>query len=194
MTTEGPILERLTHRLAECPPEFLAEPASGPRGTVRTDAVVSDLLVDLGGERLDEASARAFDAGRKEARNFLRLVQVAAWLLHDPWFTDARRLAAPACRWLVRGLPPVAALVAADAFVADPDRREELARLCLAALDLRPAGETEAQAADRLKALDSVERERVMRATQAQVARAREVREAMRRKAAEEAAAREIRE
>jgi hypothetical protein len=78
--------------------------------------------------------------------------------------------------------------------VSDPERREELVRLCLAALGLRPAGETEVQAQDRLTASSSVERERVVRATKTQLQHARQVREAMRRKAAEEAAAREIRE
>jgi hypothetical protein len=194
MTQEGPVLEALTHRLAECPPEFLAEPRIAAHGLIRTPAVVSDLLALLGGGPLDEFAARYFAGTRTEQRNLLRLVQVAAWLLGDPWFVAGRRFAPAAQEWLARGLEAPAALVAADLFVSDPERREELVRLCLAALGLRPAGETEAQAQDRLAASSSVERERVVRATKAQLRHARQVREAMRRKAAEEAAAREIRE
>ncbi|MBI5486824.1 MAG: hypothetical protein HY905_05800 [Deltaproteobacteria bacterium] len=194
MSSEGPVLEALTGRLAECPADFLAEPRLGGRGVVHTDAVVSDLLVDLGGAGLDRDAARPFAGEGKERRNLLRLVQVASWLLGDPWFAGARRFAVPASQWLASGLDETAGLVAADRFVTDPERREELVRACLAALGLRPEGESEAQAQDRLTALSSVERDRVVRATQAQLEHARKVREAMRRKAAEEAAAREIRE
>jgi hypothetical protein len=47
-----------------------------------------------------------------------------------------------------------------------------------------------AQAADRLNALDSLERDRVIRETRAAEERAQKVREAMAKKKAEEAAAR----
>jgi len=194
MTAEGPRLERLTRRLAECPPEFLAEPVIGSCGTIRTDAVVADLFLALGDTMLDERAAPAFQGANKEQRNTLRLVQVAAWLVADPAFAEPRCFARPAYEWLVRGIPPLAKRVAAESFVTDPDRREELARLCLQALGLRPAGETDAQAQDRLDALSTVERERVVRETKAAVERARQVREALRRKEAAEAAAKEIRE
>ena len=72
--------------------------------------------------------------------------------------------------------------------VTDPDRREELARLALARLGFRPAGETVAQAQDRLTTLNSAERARVMKAAQVAEQRARQIREALARKAAEESA------
>lgn len=194
MTAEGPLLERLTHRLSECPSDFLGEPVIGSRGSVRVDAVISDLLQDLGGAPLDEAGARPFAAPDRERRNCLRLALICAHLLHDDWFLDARRFAPAARAWLEGGLEGLSELVAPDLFVTDPDRREELVRLCLRALGLRPAGETEAQAADRITTLSSVERQKVIRATRDQLERARQIREAMARKAAEEAAAKEIRE
>jgi hypothetical protein len=79
-------------------------------------------------------------------------------------------------------------------FVHDPDRREELARLALARLGYRPAGESVAQAQDRLTSLSSVERARVMGAARAAEERARAVREALARKAAEESADKYTRE
>ena len=51
MEHEGPPLEALTRRLAECPAEFPAEPVIGGKGTVHVAAVVSDLVCDLGGRR-----------------------------------------------------------------------------------------------------------------------------------------------
>ena len=83
----------------------------------------------------------------------------------------------------------MAALVRAEQFVDDPDRREELSRAALAALGLGRSGETEPQARDRRTTLDSVERHAVLQKTRAAEERARQVREAMARKAAREAAA-----
>jgi hypothetical protein len=118
-------------------------------------------------------------------------VAVGAWLLADPALRPS-----PAGAWglLTDELRRVAEHVSAEALVDDPDHREELARRALRALDLVPAGETEAQAADRLSALDSVERARVLEATRAAEERAAEVRAAMHAKAAAEAAAKASRE
>lgn len=192
MKTEGPLLEQLTHRLAECPAEFLAEPKLGGKGVVHVDALVSDLLLDLGGSNLDDREAGRFVSASKSERNRLRLVLIAAWLLHREWFCEARCYAEPAKEWLAGSFDGLPDLVVADLFVRDPDRREELARLCLAAIGVRPSGETEAQATDRLKTLDSVERNRVVQDSREQVQRARELREAMKKKAAEEAAAKVV--
>ncbi|HKZ68457.1 MAG TPA: hypothetical protein VJ020_00155, partial [Anaerolineales bacterium] len=89
---------------------------------------------------------------------------------------------------LSTGLDELASITTANKFVSDPDRREELARLCLRGLGLRPAGETEAQAQDRLATLNTAERQRVIKAARAAEERARQIREEMAKKAAEEAA------
>ena len=189
MPTEGPLVEYLTHRLAECPPEFLAEPVIGNKGRIQVDAVVSDLVLDLGGELLSERGAGPFVTSLKDQRNFLRLSLISTWVLHDEWFRQKGGYGRPAYGFLKNGLKDLAGLVAAERFVMDPDRREELVRLILAALDLIPAGETMAQAADRLKTMGSVERSRVLEETKKAEEHAKQVREAMRRKKAREAAA-----
>jgi hypothetical protein len=196
MRDEGPELEALTRRLAECPADILAEPRTGGGGVVHVDAVVSDLLLALGGEPLDEEGAAPFRVGRPDrgVRNRLRLVLVAAWLLHDPWFAARGRFAGAARPFLVSGLDALATLVDAPQCVNDPDRREELARRALAALGLRPAGETAAQAQDRLTTLDSVERKQVIATARSVQEHARKIWEALRKKAAEEAAAKVSRE
>lgn len=188
MSLEGPSLQALTHRLAECPPEFLEEPRVGDAGVIDVAAVVSDLSRDLGGPLLTREQAAPFHPAAKKERNRLRVALVAAWLLHDPWFRGQRRFWAQALDFLVRGPEELSALVEAPRLVADPDRREELVRLCLQALGLRPAGENEAQAADRLSTLSSVERNRVIHETRAAQDRVRKIREAMKKKAAQEAA------
>ena len=194
MSEQGPILDRLTHRLAECPPDFLAEPRIGKTGGVSTAAVVYDLLFELGGSWPNPASAGYFLGKTASQRNWLHLTAVVSWLLYDEWFCSQRRFSQQALEWLHNGLHNLAELVSTDQFVTDQDRREELVRLCLAALGLRPAGESENQAADRLNTLNSVERIRLIKATQEQQKRARQLREEMQRKEAEEAAAKVSRE
>lgn len=195
MNQEGPLLETLTRRLAECPAEFLAEPRIGKTGVVHVDAVVSDLVRDLGGEPLtaDQAAALQSKDSRRD-RNRLRLVLVACWLFHDPWFCEQKQFAAQSCQFLSEGLRELAGLVQTTLFVSDPDRREELARLCLSSLGLRPKGESIAQAQDRLTTLSTAERQRVIRAARRAEERARQIREAMAREAAREAEIKAMRE
>ena len=186
---EGPQLEVLTRRLAECPPDFMAEPRLGTAGVVKVAAVVADLLADWGGAALTPPQAAMFEpADTPRQANWLRLVLLACWVWHDPWFVRRQPSPEAALKFLAKDLLGLAALVPAQQCVLDPDRREEFARRCLKALGLCPKGETPAQAQDRLNALDSVERQRVIQAARSAEARSRAVREAMATKAAQEAA------
>ena len=196
MTSQGPDIERLTRRLAECPPEFLAPPRVGAKGGVHTSAVVHDLILDLGGPAPDSASLAPFQPATATPRqaNHLRLTLVAAWLLHDGFFREPQSHGHAALAWLTNHLPHLAALVKADLFVTDPGRREELVRLCLAALSITPRGETKIQAQDKLKSLSSLERHRVIQAAKAQQEKAKKIREAMERKRAREAASKVMHE
>lgn len=189
-----PSLPALTRRLAETPPDFLLDPEIGRAGVVRVSAVVSDVLCALGGAPLSPRQAAAFQARpAAEARNRLRLILLACWLLHDEQFRAAG-VAGPALRLLASGLDELAALVPAEKCVVDPDRREELVRLCLSGLGWRPDGESEAEARDRLNTLSSVERRRVVAAARQAEERARQVREAMARQAAYDAQMKAMRE
>ncbi|GLZ36760.1 hypothetical protein [Actinokineospora sp. NBRC 105648] len=162
----------LTRRLADTPPDFLADDVS-------VAAVVSDTLVALGGPPLAHWPER--DA------NLSRLILVTCWLAHgqDPAPDRAEALHA-----LCTELGTLADLVDAARFTTDPDRREELARLLLRAWRTTPAGETPAQAEDRLSTVDSVRRHRVLAESRAAEQRAEAVRQAMADRRAEEAAAR----
>ncbi len=194
MSDTGPTVDSLIHILAETPKEFLAEPVIRQRGEVRVQAVVNDLVMDLGGKPLAPGQLQTYRGTSTKARNRLRLILVATWLLHDQWFRKQERFAKPAEAWLATGLDALAGLVAADLFVTDADRREELARLCLTALDLVPERETGTQAADRLHALGSVQRNRVIQEMKEKERRAREVRKKMQEKRARESAAKANRE
>lgn len=192
MEHEGPILEALTRRLGECPPDFLAEPRRpGGQGKIEVAAVVSDLLEAMGGSPLTDPEGFCYPNARavNAHRNRLRLILVGAWLLFAGELRRVPQAAERAREWLSTRMQELSPYVQADQLVQDPDRREEFVRLALKALDLRPAGESIEQAQDRLVTLSSVERARVVKEAQAAERRAREIREEMARKAAEEAAA-----
>ena len=187
MKIEGPPLEWLLRRVGDVPPEFLAEPRIAGKGDVHVTAVVRDLFASRGA--LIELSELAIFAGRdvKADRNRLSIALLMTWLLADDAlksaFNKQRALA------LLRDdAPQLAAYTNAAKLVNDSERREELARLTLARLDLRPKGESLAQAQDRFTSISSLERSRVLAASQAAEARAREIREALARKAAQESA------
>jgi hypothetical protein len=165
-------VERLTNRLANTPVVFRG------RDAVRIDAVVADLFRDRATRPLEPDEVARFAAGDTSAARlrYLELVLVASWLLHDAAFAGAP---ADALRTLLETrLAALASVVMPRMFVEDAERREELVRTCLAALDRLPEGETKAQAEDRLAVLDSVRRKALLRD-----ARAREdAREAERQK------------
>ena len=188
MDREGPALEALMRRLAEAPEDFLAEPRVGGTGRIEVAAVVGDLVRMLGGDVL-ATDLREFTGGAGAGdRNRLAVVLLLCWLLADDWFQRVRPGAPDVLRVLLEGAPELAAGVAAPKVQSDPDRREETARLVLALLGYRPAGETPAQAQDRLTSLSSAERARVLKAARSAEERARAIRQALARKAAEESA------
>jgi hypothetical protein len=184
MKQEGPLLDSLLRRLADCPPEFL-------EASIDVVAIACDLLRDMDAANPPELMADWLSTLRRRTEPERKLTAVICWLFYDEWFVSRPPLAPRVGQVLASvSLMTLTELVRAEKFVQDPDRREELARVCLSELGLRPSGETVAQAADRLTTLDSRERSRVLRATAAAEKRAREIREAMARQKAQESASR----
>lgn len=195
---EGPCLEHLTHRLAETPGEFLAQPVVAGNGQIDVRAVACDLLRDLGikipaGEWIKKFGVENSKATPKDV-NRLRLVLLACWLLADPWFRDRAPVHSAAPKLLMDGLDELALIIKAESFITSAERREEFCRLCLALMSYRPAGESEERALDQLAALSSTERSKVVEDARKAHLRAEAVRQAMVKKAAEEAAAKASRE
>jgi hypothetical protein len=193
MNHEGPPLETLLRRLAGTPGEFLAVPRIAGRGAVQVDAVVADLLRSFG-QAPEPALLTPFRAASQKDRNRLSVALLLSWLLADDWFRAGGAPAAALLSVITEAAAELAPATAAEVFTRDPDRREEMARLTLARLDFRPAGETVAQAQDRLKSISAAERARVIKAARAAEERARSIREALAKKAAEESADKYTRE
>ena len=188
METPGPTLESLTRRLTETPPDFLDEPRIGSNGSVVVAALVNDLLARLGLRAERTVLDRFQGKSAKADRNRLMVVMVMVWLLADDWFASAGIDQGKALGLLDETANELAKALAAQKYLDDPDRREELCRLTLARLGFRPEGETVAQATDRLSALSGIERKRLLEASRAAEARARAIREALIRKQAEASA------
>lgn len=187
MQTPGPPLETLLRRVSDTPPDFLDAPRIGASGTVWVAAVVNDLLA-LGPGRASLQELQRFEGRGLADLERLRIVLVLAWLLAEDGFRRVPLSQVDLLRGLDEAATELASLAAVNKYLHDDDRREELVRVLLARLDLRPAGETVEQATDRLSALSATERRRLLQASRAAEARARAIREALVKKAAEESA------
>lgn len=188
MQYQGPALEHVLQRIAATPPDFMAEPRIAGRGEVEVLAVVCDLLAGSG--HAVDVTALHFLVGRdaKRDRNHLSIVLLLSWLLADEQLHIERQELQAVLELLREDAAQLAAYTNADSLFNDAERREELARLTLSRLQLRPAGESELQAQDRFTSISSLERARILHAAQAAEQRARAIREALAKKAADEAA------
>jgi hypothetical protein len=193
MNREGPTLQLLLRRLAETPSDFLAEPRTpSGRGRVHVPAVVGDLFA-LHGHPLT-AYEDFLPDDTIAAKRRAGVALVLCWLLAERELIAVAVPAAQLHALLTEGAAELAAQLSAEKYITDPERREELARFALARLDLRPRGESMNHAQDRLSALSSAERARVITASRQAELRARQVREALARKAAQESADKYTRE
>ena len=187
LMTAGPPLEVLMRRIAEAGSDVLIEPRIGAQGVAAVDAVVLDLFDLLGLEI--PGSLEDFGANKPvQERRRLQITLLLTWLCADETLQAHAKNAALLLQILQQVPAELARYTTVEQLVSDMDRREELARLTLARMQLLPLGETAAQAQDRLNVLSSAERERLVAASRAAEVRARELREAMARRAAEEAA------
>lgn len=194
MNQEGPTLEHLLRRLIETPSEFFAEPQNDSgSGIVSVIALANDLL-DLHGYGIADFHSLVPDpsaAGHRRAG----LAMLLCWFLADDGLIASHKIPLEALIGLLtNGAAELASQNEATRYRDDPERREEFARFALARMGLRPAGESLAQAQDRLTALSSIERNRVLLASREAEKRARAIREALARKAAQESADKYTRE
>lgn len=182
MKREGPALAVLDRRLAETPDLIL----QGDENAVPTLALVHDLLW----HHYPALHVRHLVnyTGLPARNGWYGITRLLCWLLGDAVFRSHSLPFDRLQRLLTEGARELQASGTALHYVQQADRREELIRVALAQLALRPAGESEAQAQDRLAAVSVGERLRLIEAARQAEVRAREIREALARQAAQEAA------
>ena len=197
-------MAELLRWMAELPPSMRLGSRGTSDGDVMVAAVLQDVLETLtGGDAMHDIVALYQQHASKSAGATRRTWPVqAGWALRLCWalWHPQVRVAGgggqvPKLRKLIlQDLPQLAAIVPLGQLDSDPDRREELVRRALTALQLRPAGESHREAEARLAEVDSIAAHRIAKEADEREKRAREVREAAARKAAEEAAAKVSRE
>jgi hypothetical protein len=187
MKREGPELESLLRRLSETPDDFLVE-SRVKRGSVSVPAIVGRLCRVLGQPMPAETLVRFACRLERYDRNHRALTLISCWFLADPWFQNASISPAQLIEVFEVGLAGLAAHRAFDAFVTDPDRREELARFVLAQLGFRPRGESVAEACNRLTTLAIADQKRALLTARWAEERASAIRQQLARKVALESA------
>lgn len=164
--------------------EFLADPVSDGTGELYTEALVNDLFRHLAKNPTAPQSVHFSDYSLSMESQ--RLVAIAVWLLCLPCFEKVHEEFVKA--FLFRILPGVSPHVESEKWIEDEERAEELARIALNTFDMLPENETAEEAQDRLEAVDTVKRIRVIKESQAAFERAQEIRRQMAEKRAREAA------
>ena len=201
---EGPALAELLRWMAELPPSMRLGGAGAAVDEAVVPAVLQDVLETLTGDDAmrDIVTLYAQHADRGTAAMRRTWTLQAGWALRlcwALWHPEVRSKGgggqvARLRKLILQDLPQLAAIVPLGHLDSEPERREELVRRALLALQLRPAGESHREAEARLAEVDSISAHLIAKEADARERRAREVREAAARKAAEEAAAKVSRE
>jgi hypothetical protein len=180
-TIEGPAISQLHHRMTAAPKELFA-----PNDYQHLPALVHDLLYRHQTQFSAEVLAPFRDNPVKcpwYATCYLLL-----YLYSDNSFTSFKLAPEKLLKALQEKANELYSSGKNAIYVEDVDRREEFIRVALAAVNLRPQGETQIQAEDRLMTVSSFERKRVMEAAKIAEERAAQIREALAKQAALEAA------
>jgi hypothetical protein len=182
--SKSPTISELIHHLKNCPDEFLQKPRKGAAGEIYTSALLNDVYRKISGNLVAAHPVKV--NCQKKAIKELELIQIVCWLLSHPSFE------AISCKWIPKfidkNLSELAPLVKKESWISDEERAEELSRLVLLACGVIPAGETKAEAQDRLDSVNTVKRLKVIEESKAAMERAKAIRKKMAEKKAREAA------
>lgn len=186
-TGEGPDINVLHHRLTEFPKEWLA-----PQLPSYFYALVHDALYDL------STSVRASELARFKRPygqcEWYRATLLIAYFLMDSSFKGFKFELDLLLEAFENTAKELVQAGTNHVYINDVDRREEFIRVVLSSIKLRPKGETDNQAEDRLQAVSSLERMKVLKAAKVAEQRAHDLRVALARQKAKEAADKMTRE
>jgi len=186
-TKEGPTITVLHHRLTSCPKTLQT-------GTVPEHflALIHDTIYNQN-TQFNHQQLSPFTRNAEQCHWYTASTLIT-YFLADPSFSNAELASAPLLHLLEKTAQDLANAGNNATYINDVDRREEFIRVILNELGLRPMGETENQAEDRLHAVSSQERLKVLQASKAAEERAQEIRTALAKKRAKEAADKMTRE
>ncbi len=184
---EGPDINILHHRLTEYPKEWLT-----PVLPTYFIAIIHDAIYS----RCPSVTTSELSAFRRPYQQceWYRMSLLIAYFLADDSFEELHFSSKSLVSLLENTAKELTQAGSNKIYMNDVDRREEFIRVVLNALSLYPKGETKAQAEDRLQAVSSHERLKVLRAAKAAEQRSHELRVALAKQKAKEAADKMTRE
>lgn len=186
-SAEGPDINVLHHRLTEFPKEWLS-----PQLPSYFYALVHDALYDLS-TSVNAAESTRFKRPYEQC-DWYRAAMLIAYFLTDNSFKGFRFELAFLLDAFENTAKELAQAGTNRVYINDVDRREEFIRVVLSSINLRPKGETNNQAEDRLQAVSSLERMKVLKAAKVAEQRAHDLRVALAKQKAKEAADKMTRE
>jgi hypothetical protein len=179
----------LLHHLKNCPADFLTfNHAAGSKPI--TEALVYDLFRTVSGD-VTVSHKSLPDAGKllwKLGENDHRSIHVGIWFFHQPLFTKDPSLAKGIRTFLFERLPELCQYVKCEEWLENEDRAEEFIREALRCCNIFIDGETAEEAQDRLDALSTIKRQKVLEETNGSLLRMKAIRQAMAEQKAREAA------
>jgi len=184
---EGPDINSLHHRLTEYPKAWL-----NPALPIFFTALIHDVMFD----RCHTLKASDLSVFRRPYQQceWYRVSLLVAHFLSDDSFTNFKFPSSLLLSLLEHTAKELSQAGPNKVYINDVDRREEFIRVVLNKLNLRPKGETDTQAEDRLQAVSSHERFKVLRAAKAAEQRSHELRVALAKQKAKESADKMTRE
>ncbi len=150
MKSEGPALNHLLLRLRNISSEVFSSEADAM-------AICCDFLRDV---HQDQSLHSVINwDGWSKNKNKSQIILLAIWLYLDEGLRQLNF--SKVLQFFEEGLKEYSLLVNVEQIMEEAERSEEFVRRCLRVLELRPKGESQAQAEDRFQTLDSIEAERL---------------------------------
>lgn len=184
---EGPDINTLHHRLTEYPKEWMT-----PQPPSYFYALMHDAVFALS-ESVQVSSLARFNRPFAQCEWYQASLLVAYFLM-DSGFKSFQYESDFLIDAIENTAKELSQAGSNTLYIQDVDRREEFIRVVLSAIKLRPAGETVNQAEDRLQAVSSLERVKVLKAAKVAEQRAHDLRIALAKQKAKEAADKMTRE
>lgn len=179
----------LMYHLKRCPEPLLQRFGINYGEILPTEIFVKDMFRKILGDfNVADSEFPPLPSIQQIDENHLFSIQIGCWLFSYPKFNQNPTLIPKIHEFLYFDLAKLSEFVKYRNWIEDDDRTEEFVRLALKRCDILPTGETAKAAANRLEALDTIKRQKVLNETNESIERMKEIRKAMAEKKAREAA------
>ena len=185
-------LYSLLFHLRNCPPLFCRTPVYFDVDGIQTYALLADCFRLVSDDYLLDNSALPTESDLNKLGQPAQIgIQVACWLFSHKYFNrpqQKQQIWDGMKTFMFNRLPELSIYVKVEEWIENEDRNEEFVRLAIDCCGLRPDGESENEATDRLDALNTIKRFKVLENSTGAFDRMMEIRRTMAENKAREAA------